>query len=107
MRKAVETATKVCPVEVATAVLGGTWKLTIVKHLLEKPHRYGELCRTLPLAPPRTLTRQLRELEEDGIVRRVVHAQVPPRVDYSLTPLGHSLAPVVDQLDAWGATYAP
>lgn len=106
MRKPVDTATRVCPVEVATAVLGGTWKLTIVKHLLEKPYRYGQLCRALPLAPPRTLTRQLRELEEDGIIQREVYAQVPPKVEYSLTPLGDSLAPIVDQLNVWGAAYS-
>ncbi|WP_269457382.1 winged helix-turn-helix transcriptional regulator [Brevibacterium sandarakinum] len=91
--------------EVATAVLGGAWKLTIVKHLLEKPYRYGQLCRALPLAPPRSLTRQLRELEEDGIVRREVYAEVPPKVEYSLTPLGDSLAPIVDQINAWGKSY--
>lgn len=107
MRKPVETAARVCPVEVATAVLGGAWKLTIVKHLLDRPYRYGQLCRTIPLAPPRTLTRQLRELEEDGILRREVYAQVPPKVEYSLTSLGASLAPIIDQLNDWGATYRP
>lgn len=105
MRTPVGTALRVCPVEVATAVLGGTWKLTIVKHLLEGPYRHGELCRALPLAPPRTLTRQLRELEEDGVVRREVYAQVPPKVEYSVTSLGMALAPIIEQLDAWGAAY--
>lgn len=107
MRKPVETARRVCPVEVATALLGGAWKLTIVKHLLDQPYRHGQLCRKLPLAPPRTLTRQLRELEEDGIIRREVFAEVPPKVEYSLTPLGASLAPIVDRLNAWGAAYKP
>ncbi len=103
MRKPVESAIRVCPVEVATAVLDGAWKLTVVKHLLEQPYRYGELCRALPSAPPpRSLTHQLRELDEDGIIHREVHAQVPPKVEYSLTPLGASLAPIVEQLDARG-----
>lgn len=105
MRKPVETASRVCPVEVAVAVLGGTWKLTIVKHLLSDTLRHGQLVRLLPLAPPRTLTRQLRELEEDGIVHREVFAQVPPRVEYSLTILGRSLAPIVEQLNTWGEQY--
>jgi DNA-binding HxlR family transcriptional regulator len=106
MRKAVETAAQVCPVEVAVAVLGGTWKLTIVKHLLEGTLRFGELGRLLPLAGARTLTRQLRELEEDGVVDRKVFAQVPPKVEYSLTALGRSLENIVADLDRWGTNYA-
>lgn len=105
MRRAVETATQVCPVEVAVAVLGGTWKLTIVKYLLTGTLRYGQLTRLVPLAPPRTLTRQLRELEDDGIVHREIFAEVPPRVEYSLTDLGTTLTPIVEQLDAWGQRY--
>lgn len=105
MRKPVESAIRVCPVEVATAVLGGAWKLTVVKHLLEQPYRYGELCRALPSAPPRSLTRQLRELEEDGIIHREVHAQVPPKGEHPLALLGASSAPIVEQLDGWGAKY--
>lgn len=106
MRKPVETATQVCPVEVAVAVLGGTWKLTIVKNLLEGTLRFGELGRRLPLAGARTLTRQLRELEEDGVVERTVYAQVPPKVEYSLTDLGGSLEHIVASLDEWGAKYS-
>ncbi len=102
MRLPVRRAIEVCPVEVAVSVLGGTWKLTLVKHLGEGDRRFGELGRLVPLANRKTLTRQLRELEEDGVVHRTVHAQVPPKVVYSLTPLGRSLAPVVDAMDAWG-----
>lgn len=105
MRVPVATAMQVCPVEIATAVLGGSWKLTIVKHLLEEPLRRGQLKRRIPLAPDRTLTRQLRELEDDGVVHREVIDHVPPMVEYSLTELGHSLAPVVTVVDSWGATY--
>lgn len=106
MRLPVQRAVEVCPVEVAVSVLGGTWKLTLVKHLGEGPRRFGELGRLVPLANRKTLTRQLRELEEDGIVERTVHPEVPPRVDYALTPLGASLAPVVAAMDAWGAHFA-
>lgn len=106
MRLPVRRAAEVCPVEVAVSVLGGTWKLTLVKHLLEGPRRFNELGRLLPLANTKTLTRQLRELEEDGVVHRAVREQVPPRVDYSLTELGHSLAPIVAAMDAWGAEFS-
>lgn len=105
MRKAVESAGEVCPVEVAVAVLGGSWKLTVVKHLLGGPLRFGVLGRAVGPVNPRVLTRQLRELEADGIVRREVFAEVPPRVEYSLTDLGETLRPAVAWLDDWGARY--
>jgi DNA-binding HxlR family transcriptional regulator len=94
-----------CPVEVAMAVLGGAWKLTAVKYLLQRTHRFGDLRRAVGPVTPRVLTRQLRELEADGIVTRTVYAQVPPRVEYSLTDRGRSLEPIVTALDAWGADY--
>jgi DNA-binding HxlR family transcriptional regulator len=98
-------AAQVCPVEVAIAVLGGSWKMTVVKHLSEHTHRFGELVRAVGPVTPRVLTRQLRELEADGVVQRTVFPQVPPRVEYSLTPLGRTLSPLVAQLDAWGDDY--
>lgn len=97
---------EICPVEVAIAVLGGTWKMTIVKHLLESTLRFGQLQRRLSPVSTRTLTRQLRDLEADGIIHREVFAEVPPRVEYSLTELGRTLGPIVTQLDQWGAGYA-
>jgi DNA-binding HxlR family transcriptional regulator len=105
-RAVVARAMKVCPVEVAIAVIGGAWKMTAVKHLHQHTHRFGELRRAVGPVTPRVLTRQLRELEADGIVERIVYAEVPPRVEYSLTPLGHTLGDLVDQLDTWGMTYA-
>ncbi|ANY06596.1 winged helix-turn-helix transcriptional regulator [Pseudonocardia sp. HH130630-07] len=105
MRLPVRRAVEVCPVEVAVSVLGGTWKLTLVKHLLTGTRRFNELGRLLPLANTKTLTRQLRELEEDGIVHRTVHPEVPPRVEYSLTGLGRSLEPIVRIMDEWGARF--
>ncbi|MGP9838247.1 winged helix-turn-helix transcriptional regulator [Arthrobacter sp. 179] len=106
MRDPVRTAMEICPVEVAIAVLGGTWKMTIVKHLLESTLRFGQLQRRLSPVSTRTLTRQLRDLEADGIIHREVFAEVPPRVEYSLTELGRTLGPIVTQLDQWGAGYA-
>lgn len=104
-RQPVLTALQVCPVEVAVAVLGGAWKLTVVKQLLEGTLRFGELNRRIPTVSARTLTRQLRDLERDGIVERTVYAEVPPKVEYSLTEVGRTLDPLVQQLDEWGATY--
>lgn len=97
---------QVCPVEVAISVLGGTWKLTLVKYLLDGTRRFGELRRAVPEVNARTLTRQLRELEEDGIVLRTVYAEVPPKVEYSLTELGKSLEPIVGAMGEWGARFA-
>lgn len=105
MREPVQRAMEVCPVEVSMAVLGGAWKLSAVKYLLERTHRFGELQRRLGAVTPRTLTRVLRDLEADGVVTRTVYAEVPPRVEYSLTELGRSLDRVVEWLDAWGNAY--
>lgn len=80
--------------------------MTVVKNLAAGTHRFGELRRTVGPVTPRVLTRQLRELETDGIVRRVVYPEVPPRVEYSLTELGATLGPLVDLLDDWGRAYA-
>lgn len=106
MRLPVQRAMQVCPVEVAVSVLGGAWKLTVVKHLAGGTRRFGELCRLVPLANRKTLTRQLRELEADGVLVRTVHPEVPPRVEYALTELGRSLMPVVAVMDDWGERFA-
>lgn len=105
MREAIRRAQQVCPVEVSIAVIGGNWKMTVVKHLTDGSKRFGELGRAVGSVTPRVLTRQLRELEADGIVHREVFPEVPPRVEYSLTPLGRSLGDLVAELDAWGAAY--
>ncbi|GAC46772.1 winged helix-turn-helix transcriptional regulator [Gordonia aichiensis] len=106
IRDSVRRAFDVCPVEVSIAVLGGAWKMTIVKNLLGGPVRYGELRRAVGPVTPRVLTRQLRELECDDIVQRQAYPEVPPRVEYSLTELGYALAPFVRTLNEWGTKYA-
>jgi DNA-binding HxlR family transcriptional regulator len=106
MREAIRRAMDVCPVEVAISVVGGSWKLSIVKNLGGGTLRFGELRRAVGPVSERMLTRQLRELEQDGLVHRRVFAEVPPRVEYSLTELGASLSPAVDALDHWGAHYS-
>ncbi len=95
-----------CPVESTLSFLDGKWKGVILFHLLaDGTLRFNELKRRLPAVTQRMLTKQLRELEECGIVSRTVFAVVPPRVDYALTPLGRSLEPVIMALAQWGETH--
>lgn len=94
-----------CPTEAALAVIGGCWKVPILWTLFSSTHRFGELSRQLPGATQKMLTQQLRELESDGLIHRKVYPEVPPRVEYSLTPLGHSLEPVLESLTEWGEKF--
>jgi DNA-binding HxlR family transcriptional regulator len=84
-------------------VIGGVWKPVLVFHLLNGKLRFNALCRAIPSATPRMMTLQLRELEADGIVKRTVFPEVPPKVEYELTELGQSLAPVLLNMRDWGA----
>ncbi len=86
-------------------IVGGKWKLVILEHLVGEVRRFGELQRMMPAVTARMLTRQLRELEADGLVLRTVYAQVPPKVEYSLTEVGSSLEPVLARLRGWGEWY--
>ena len=94
-----------CPVEVTLQIVGGKWKPLILYYLLQSTRRYNELKRMLPAVTPQMLTLQLRELERDAIVHRHVYAEVPPKVECSLTDLGHSLEPILLALLAWGEGY--
>lgn len=98
-----------CKAELALRVIQGRWKLLILRELLEGVQRFSQLQRALAGVgagvSQKVLTAQLRELESDGVVQRTVHAEVPPRVDYALTPLGRELIPLLDQLHHWGQTY--
>ena len=91
-----------CPVEAALEVIGGKWKGSILYHLLAGKKRFNEIKRLFPSLTQRILTQQLRELERDGIIHREVYAEVPPRVEYSLTEQGRTLAPVLELLREWG-----
>lgn len=93
-----------CPVTRTLEVMGGKWKPILLFYLAEQPRRSGELARLIPQASSKMLTQQLRELERDRIVHREVYHEVPPRVEYSLTPLGQSLKPIMDAMCAWGRT---
>jgi len=91
-----------CPVEATLEVIGGKWKGVILYHLLEKTYRFGELKKIMVGITQHTLTKQLRELERDGIVSRKVYAEVPPRVEYSLTERGESLRAIIVMMREWG-----
>lgn len=91
-----------CPVEATLDVLGGRWKGAILFHLARAPQRFSALQKSFPLLAQRSLTTQLRELERDGVISREVFAQVPPKVEYSLTPRGRDLMPILRLMSAWG-----
>ncbi len=94
-----------CPVAATIALIGGKYKPIILWNLFSGTKRYGELRRTVSDATPKMLTQQLRELETDGLIERKVYAVVPPKVEYSLTPLGKSLHGVMHTIFDWGTQY--
>ncbi|WP_191060794.1 winged helix-turn-helix transcriptional regulator [Geminicoccus harenae] len=91
-----------CAVEATLSVIGGVWKPVLLFHLLQGKLRFNALCRLTPSATARMITLQLRELEADGIVNRIVYPEVPPKVEYELTELGRSLEPVLLSMRDWG-----
>jgi len=105
MKDAAEPSQGQCPTEATLAVIGGRWKVPILWNLFKGTLRFGELSRRLPAATQKMLTQQLRELEKDGLVLRKVYAEIPPKVEYSLTPLGRSLEPILHALTEWGERY--
>lgn len=92
-----------CPVTATLAVIGGKWKPVILWSLTGQTRRFSELRRFLPGITQKMLTQQLRELEADGIIHREIYPQVPPKVEYSLTPKGETLTPVLEQMARWGS----
>jgi len=94
-----------CPVEAALDVIGGKWKPLILWALGDNIMRFGELQKGLPGVNAKMLTKQLRELEQDGVITRTVYPEVPPRVEYSITEFGRTLIPILQALCTWGAHY--
>ena len=91
-----------CPVAATLQVIGGKWVPLILFHLKDEPRRFNALRRLIPGITQRMLTLQLRGLEQDGVVARKVHETVPPHVEYSLTPRGLTLAPIIEAMEEWG-----
>lgn len=104
MRKQRHTVYTNCPVEAALDIIGGKWKAILLFHILESTKRFNELRRLMPGMTQRMLTTQLRELEADGVISRTVYPQVPPKVEYSITPFGATLEPVLRELAYWAET---
>lgn len=103
MMQARETGNKAnCAVEATLRVIGGRWKVLILRELLFGVKRFNELQRSITGITQKMLTQQLRELEKDGLVHREVYSQVPPKVEYSLTLLGKSLQPILEAMHEWG-----
>ena len=100
-----DAAQYICGVAVSLEIIGGKWKGVILWHLCHKTLRFSQLRRRLQGVTQKMLTQQLRELERDGLVNRKVYAEVPPRVEYSLTDLGRTLEPTLRQLCDWGRAY--
>ncbi len=94
-----------CPVETTLALIGDKWKVLILRDLMPGTKRFGELKKSIGSVSQKVLTAQLRDMEESGLVNRKVYAEVPPRVEYSLTELGQSLKPILDAMWNWGEDY--
>ncbi|ADK15486.1 MULTISPECIES: winged helix-turn-helix transcriptional regulator [Clostridium] len=94
-----------CPVETTLSLIGDKWKVLIIRDLLTGTKRFGELKKSVGSISQKVLTQNLRQMEQDGLVNRKVYAEVPPRVEYSLTSLGFSLKPILDVMWSWGEEY--
>ena len=94
-----------CPVETTLMLIGDKWKVLILRDLMDGTKRFGELKKSIGTVSQKVLTAQLRDMEEKGLLTRKVYAEVPPRVEYTLTETGYSLKPVLDAMWAWGADY--
>ena len=94
-----------CPVATTVQLIGSKWKLLILRNLLQRSWRFNELRRDLEGISQKVLTDSLRAMEEDGIITRTVFPEVPPRVEYALSPLGESMRPILDAMEQWGTEY--
>ncbi|MBM6839418.1 helix-turn-helix transcriptional regulator [Clostridium saudiense] len=94
-----------CPVEVTLSLIGDRWKVLIIRDLLDGTKRFGELKKSLGTVTQKVLTSNLRAMENSGLLTRKVYAEVPPRVEYTLTETGYSLKPILDSMVEWGENY--
>ena len=105
MENTIKTELPACPVETTLTLIGDKWKVLILRDLLDGTKRFGELKKSIGGVSQKVLTAQLRAMEASGLVHREVYAEVPPRVEYSLTELGRSLQPILDSMVLWGRAY--
>lgn len=103
MKDGIDTSA-VCPVETTIGIIGSKWKILIIRNLMQRPWRFNELQRSLG-SSQKSLTEALRALEKDGIIKREVFPEIPPKVEYSLTPLGESMRPILMAMQKWGQGY--
>ena len=94
-----------CPISATLEYIGGRWKCVILYFLTKGTRRFGEIAARIPPISRKVLTQQLKELERDGLIYREEFKEIPPRVEYSLTPLGQSLSGVFKEMSSWGKTY--
>lgn len=94
-----------CPVETTLTLIGDKWKVLILRDLMPGKKRFGELKKSIGTVSQKVLTAQLRDMEANGLLTRTVYAEVPPRVEYSLTELGQSLKPILEAMQNWGEAY--
>lgn len=94
-----------CPVETTLVMIGDKWKVLILRELVPGFKRFGEIHRSIDGVSQKVLTQKLRDMEADGLVERKVYAEIPPRVEYSLTEMGRSLKPILDSMEEWGKRY--
>ena len=102
---ALSAACPACPVETTLTLISDKWKVLILRDLMPGTKRFGELKKSIGTVTQKVLTAQLRQMEASGLLTRTVYAEVPPRVEYTLTDLGRSLRPVLDAMEAWGTWY--
>lgn len=94
-----------CPVATTVSLIGSKWKILIIRNLLVRPWRFNELKKDLDGISQKVLTDSLRSMEEDGLITRTVYPEVPPKVEYSLSPLGESMRPIMKAMEEWGTNY--
>ena len=94
-----------CPVETTLTLISDKWKVLILRDLLQGTKRFGELKKSIGHVSQKVLTSQLRQMEESGLLTRKVYAEVPPRVEYTLSDLGESMRPIMDAMEIWGTEY--
>lgn len=94
-----------CPVATTVQLIGNKWKLLILRNLRMRPWRFNELQKSLKWISQKVLTESLRSMEADGIIVRTIYAEVPPRVEYSLSELGETMRPILDAMEKWGNDY--